>query len=167
MKIYPMPFPTCRQETPKRRAEKEIYEAFQASDLDGHVLYEVKPDPHAPQLDFAVWIIGVGIFGIQVKGGRYLLVDGEWFLVTDRGRVLKESPIPSTWDASMAIRDVVQEMLHQSIFVTPVLSMPSMERDPDIEALAGSRNVAMHWGDPSLIVDNLNQYQGGMCISGS
>ena len=115
------------------------------------------PSQHAPQLDFAVWIVGVGIFGIQVKGGRYLLVEGEWFLITDRGRVLKESPIPSTWDASMAIRDVVQEMLHQSIFVTPVLAMPSMERDPDIEALAGSRNVAMHWGDPSLIVDNLVQ----------
>ena len=157
MKIYPMPFPTCRQETPKRRAEKEIYEAFQSSDLDGHVLYEVKPDPHAPQLDFAVWIIGVGIFGIQVKGGRYLLVDGEWFLVTDRGRFLKESPIASTWDAAMAIRDVVQEMLHQSIFVTAVLAMPNMGQNEEIEALAGSRNVAMHWGDPSQIVDNLVQ----------
>ena len=157
MKIYPMPFPTCRQETPKRRAEKEIYEAFQASDLDGHVLYEVKPDPHAPQLDFAVWIIGVGIFGIQVKGGRYLLVDGEWFLVTDRGRFLKESPIASTWDAAMAIRDVVQQMLHQSIFVTAVLAMPNMGQNEEIEALAGSRNVAMHWGDPSQIVDSLVQ----------
>lgn len=157
MKIYPMPFPTCRQETPKRRAEKEIYEAFQASDLDGHVLYEVKPDPHAPQLDFAVWIIGVGIFGIQVKGGRYLFVDGEWFLVTDRGRFLKESPIASTWDAAMAIRDVVQEMLHQSIFVTAVLAMPNMGQNEEIEALAGSRNVAMHWGDSSQIVDNLVQ----------
>ena len=157
MKIYPMPFPTCRQETPKRRAEKEIYDAFQASDLDGHVLYEVKPDPHAPQLDFAVWIIGVGIFGIQVKGGRYMFVDGEWFLVTDRGRFLKESPIASTWDAAMAIRDVVQEMLHQSIFVTAVLAMPNMGQNEEIEALAGSRNVAMHWGDSSQIVDNLVQ----------
>ena len=156
MQLYP-PFPTCRQDTPKRQAEKQIYEALAASDLDGHVLYEVRPIPTAPQLDFAVWIVGVGIFGIQVKGGRYLLVEGEWYLITERGRVLKESPVPSTWDAAMAIRDVVQEMLHQSIFVTAVLAMPSMERDPDIEALAGSRNVAMHWGDPSLIVDHLVQ----------
>ena len=156
MQLYPA-FPTCRADTPKRQAEKQIYEALAASELDGHVLYEVRPLPTAPQLDFAVWIVGVGIFGIQVKGGRYLLVEGEWYLITDRGRVLKESPIPSTWDASMAIRDVVQEMLHQSIFVTPVLAMPSMERDPDIEALAGSRNVGMHWGDPSLIVDHLVQ----------
>ena len=156
MIVYP-PFPTCRQDTPKRQAEKQIYEALAASDLDGHVLYEVRPIPTAPQLDFAVWLVGVGIFGIQVKGGRYLLVEGEWYLITDRGRVLKESPIPSTWDASMAIRDVVQEMLHQSIFVTPVLAMPNMQRNEEIEALAGARNVAVHWGDPSLIVDNMVQ----------
>ena len=156
MQLYP-PFPTCRAETPKRRAEKQIYEALAASDLDGHVLYEVRPIPTAPQLDFAVWIVGVGIFGIQVKGGRYILVEGEWYLITDRGRFLKESPVPSTWDAAMAIRDVVQEMLHQSIFVTPVLAMPTMQRNEEIEALAGARNVAVHWGDPSLIVDNLVQ----------
>ena len=136
MQLYPA-FPTCRADTPKRQAEKQIYEALAASDLDGHVLYEVRPIPTAPQLDFAVWLVGVGIFGIQVKGGRYLLVEGEWYLITDRGRVLKESPIPSTWDASMAIRDVVQEMLHQSIFVTPVLAMPNMQRNEEIEALAG------------------------------
>ena len=156
MQLYP-PFPTCRQDTPKRQAEKQIYEALAAYDLEGHVLYEAKPLANAPQIDFAVWIVGVGIFGIQVKGGKYLLVEGEWYLITDRGRVLKESPIPSTWDASMAIRDVVQEMLHQSIFVTPVLAMPNMQRNEEIEALAGARNVAVHWGDPSLIVDHLVQ----------
>ena len=35
--------------------------------------------------------------------------------------------------------------------------MPNMEPNEDIEALAGSRNVAMHWGDPSQIVDHLVQ----------
>ena len=58
MELYP-PFPTCREDTPKRQAEKQIY--------------EVRPLPTAPQLDFAVWIVGVGIFGIQVKGGKYLI----------------------------------------------------------------------------------------------
>ena len=149
------PFPTCREDTPKRQAEKQIYEAFQACDFDGRVLYEVRPLPTAPQLDFAVWIVGVGIFGIQVKGGKYLIIDGQWFLITDRGRSLRESPVPGTWDAAMAIRDVVQEQLHQSIFVIPVLAMPNMEPNQDIEALAGSRNVAMHWGDPSQMVDHL------------
>ena len=37
------------------------------------------------ELDFAVWIEGLGRFALQVKGGRYLLIDGEWRL-TDPGR---------------------------------------------------------------------------------
>ena len=156
MELYPT-FPTCREDTPKRQAEKQIYEAFKSCDFDGRVLYEVRPLHTAPQLDFAVWIVGVGIFGIQTKGGRYIIIDGEWYLVTDQGRIRKESPIPGTWDAAMAIRDVVQEMFHQSIFVIPVLAMPNMEPNEEIEALAGSRNVAMHWGDPSQIVDHLVQ----------
>ena len=84
-------------------------------------------------------------------------MEGQWYLITDKGRLLRESPVPGTWDAAMAIRDVVQEMLHQSIFVTPVLAMPNMEPNEDIEALAGCRNVAMHWGDPDQIVDHLVQ----------
>ena len=156
MIIYPT-FPTCRAENPTRRAEKLIYAALESSDLDGQVLYEAKPVPHAPQIDFAVWIAGIGIFGIQVKGGKYLLVDGQWYLITDRGRFLRESPVPETWDAAMAIRDVVQEHLHQNIFVIPVLVMPDMDPDPAIEALAGSRNVAMHWGSPDGLVAHLEE----------
>ena len=156
MELYP-PFPTCREATPKRQAEKQMYKAFEACDFDGRVLYEAKPLSTAPQIDFAVWIVGVGIFGIQVKGGRYILVEGQWFLITDHGRFLRESPVPGTWDAAMAIRDVVQEQLHQSIFVIPVLAMPNMEPNQEIEALAGSRNVAMHWGDPDQLVDHLVQ----------
>ena len=53
MTIYP-PFPTCREATPTRRAEKLIYETLEASELDGLALYEVKPLSSAPQLDFAV-----------------------------------------------------------------------------------------------------------------
>ena len=154
MQIYPS-FPTCRTDTPKRRAEKLIYETLQACELDGQALYEAKPLPHVPQLDFAVWIVGVGVFGIQVKGGRYIIIDGEWYLFTDRGRLLRESPVPATWDAAMAIRDIVQEQLRQEVFVIPVLAMPNMEPNAEIEALAGSRNVAVHWGDPDQIVDHL------------
>ena len=120
MKIYP-PFPTCREATPTRRAEKLIYEALEASELDGLALYEVKPLSSAPQLDFAVWLLDIGTFGIQGKGGRYIIIDGEWYLITDRGRIRKESPIPGTWDAAMAIHDWVQEQLRHKIFVIPVL----------------------------------------------
>ena len=154
MRIYP-PFPTCRENTPKRRAEKRLYEVLQACELDGRALYEVKPLSSAPQLDFAVWIVGVGTFGIQVKGGKYVVIEGQWFLITDHGRRPMESPVPGTWDAAMAIRDITQEQLRQSIFVVPVLAMPNMEPNQDIEALARSRNVAVYWGDPDQIVDHL------------
>ena len=116
MKIFP-PFPTCREATPTRRAEKRIYEALEASELDGLALYEVKPLSTAPQLDFAVWLLDIGTFGIQGKGGRYIMIDGEWHLITDRGQIRKESPIPGMWDAAMAIHDVVQEHLRHKTFV--------------------------------------------------
>ena len=57
MKIYPT-FPTCRAETPTRRAEKLFYEALEASPLDGLALYEVKPLNSAPQLDFCGLVDG-------------------------------------------------------------------------------------------------------------
>ena len=154
MKIYP-PFPTCREATPTRRAEKLIYETLEASELDGLALYEVKPLSSAPQLDFAVWILDVGTFGIQTKGGRYIMIDGEWHLVTDRGRIRKESPIPGTWDAAMAIHDWVQEQLRHKTFVIPVLVLTDMEPDAEIEALAAARNVAVHWGSPDNLVEHL------------
>ena len=154
MKIYP-PFPTCREATPTRRAEKLIYEALEASELDGLALYEVKPLSSAPQLDFAVWLLDVGTFGIQTKGGRYIIIDGEWYLVTDRGRIRKESPIPEAWDTAMAIHDVVQVHLRHKIFVIPVLVLTDMEPDAEIEALAAARNVAVHWGSPDNLAEHL------------
>ena len=109
----------------------------------------------APQLDFAVWLLDVGTFGIQTKGGRYIIIDGEWYQVTDRGRIRKESPIPGTWDAAMAIHDVVQEHLRHKTFVIPVLVLTDMEPDAEIEALAAARNVAVHWGSPDNLVEHL------------
>ena len=93
MELYP-PFPSCRENTPKRQAEKQIYQALAASDLEGYVLYEVKPISSAPQLDFAIWIVGIGIFGVQVKGGKYVVIEGRWYLITDQGRHPRESPVP-------------------------------------------------------------------------
>ena len=109
----------------------------------------------APQLDFAVWLLDVGTFGIQTKGGRYIIIDGEWYLVTDRGQIRKESPIPGTWDAAMAIHDWVQEQLRHKTFVIPVLALTDMEPDAEIEALAAARNVAVHWGSPDNLVEHL------------
>ena len=72
MKIYP-PFPTCREATPTRRAEKLIYEALEASELDGLALYEVKPLSSAPQLDFAQlpsWTSRSGSWTSEPSGSR-------------------------------------------------------------------------------------------------
>ena len=93
MKIYP-PFPTCREATPTRRAEKLIYEALEASELDGLALYEVKPLSSAPQLDFAVWLLDIGTFGIQVKGGRYIMMtaSGTWSRTGARSGRNRRSP---------------------------------------------------------------------------
>ena len=45
------------------------------------------------------------------------------------------------------------------VLAMPVLAMPNMEPNQEIEALAGSRNVSMFvsmfWGDPSRFVDCL------------
>ena len=114
MKIYP-PFPTCREATPTRRAEKLIYEALEASELDGLALYEVKPLSSAPQLDFAVWLLDIGTFGIQGKGGRYIIIDGR--VVPDHrpGPDPEGIAVPGTWDAAMAIHDWVQEQLRHKI----------------------------------------------------
>ena len=76
-------------------------------------------------------------------------------MVTDRGRIRKESPIPEAWDIAMAIHDVVQEHLRHKIFVIPVLVLTDMEPDAEIEALAAARNVAVHWGSPDNLVEHL------------
>ena len=157
MKTFP-PFSASRADTPTRRAEKLVYEALEASDLDRLALYEVKPLSTAPQLDFAVWLLDIGTFGIEVKGGRYIIIDGEWHLVTDRGQIRKASPIPGTWDAAMPIHDLVQEQLRHRTFVIPVLVLTDMEPDAEIEALARSRSVAVHWGSPDTLVEHLVEH---------
>ena len=158
MELYPT-FPTCREDTPKRQAEKQIYEAFKSCDFDGRVLYEVRPQSslrcHSSTSRCGLSASASSGSRPREAGTSSLTVSGTWS--PTRAGSGKESPIPGTWDAAMAIRDVVQEMFHQSIFVIPVLAMPNMEPNEEIEALAGSRNVAMHWGDPSQIVDHLVQ----------
>ena len=84
MRMYPREFPPSRRKIPKRRAERQVYEALAGSDRRGFVFYEWRRGYGYIELDFAVWIEGLGRFALQVKGGRYLLIDGEWYL-TDPG----------------------------------------------------------------------------------
>ena len=54
MKINPA-FPPSRLTEPTRRAERDIYQAVEASPIPGRTLYEVKVTRHAAQVDLVVW----------------------------------------------------------------------------------------------------------------
>ena len=97
MRMYPREFPSGRRRKPKRQAERRVYEALAGSDRRGFCYYEWRKGYEHIELDFAVWIEELGRFALQVKGGRYLLIDGEWYLKTRNGVKLIEScPLDET-----------------------------------------------------------------------
>ena len=61
MNMHP-PFPPHWRQDLRRGAEVVVHDR----------LVQNHPSGHAPrQLDFTVWVEGVGRVGVQVKGGRY------------------------------------------------------------------------------------------------
>ena len=74
MTMHP-PFPPHRRKNPRRGAGVVVHDQLADSCLPGHALCDLKPPSEAPELDFAVWVEGVGRVGIQVKDGKYS-VDG-------------------------------------------------------------------------------------------
>ncbi len=68
MKTNPI-FPPSRLTDPKRRAERDIYQAVEASSVPGRALYEVKAAREAKQVDILLWAEAVATFGAQLKGG--------------------------------------------------------------------------------------------------
>ena len=111
MRMYPREFPPSRRKIPKRRAERQVYEALAGSDRRGFVFYEWRRGYGYIELDFAVWIEGLGRFALQVKGGRYLLIDGEWYLKTRDGVKLIEScPLDETKLAALDLHDDIKEL---------------------------------------------------------
>ena len=150
MKIQPE-FPAHRRDDPKRRAELAVYEALAQSDAPGRALYEVRPISTAPQLDYAIWLQGKALIGVQVKGGRRSAEGGNWYLETANGRVLKPSPLTETWDAAMAIHDASGARLHRQTYIIPVLVLPDMEPDPVIEEAAAAHRVHVLWGTDRLV----------------
>ena len=145
MKVNPN-FPPSRLDIPTRQAERKIYDILVQADVPGRALYEAKPLPRAPQLDFAIWVEGLAHFAVQAKGGRYGTERGEWHLDTDRGRIRKPSPVMETWDAAMAVHDLVEERLGRRVFVIPVMAMPDMEPDDSIQEQAARKNVEVLFG---------------------
>ena len=156
MRVYPREFPATRRRDPKRRAEREVYEALAGSDRRGFVYYEWRRGYERIELDFAVWIKGLGRVALQVKGGRYALVDGEWRLKTrDSVKPIDVSPLDEAWLAALDLHDDIEELAEAGYnpFVIPALLFPDMEPDPAIEALARRKGVRLVWRTDDLMAD--------------
>ena len=156
MRMYPKKFPSTRRGKPKRRAERRVYEALAGSDRRGFCYYEWRRGYGYIELDFAVWVNGLGRFALQVKGGRYLLIDGEWYLKTrDGNKHVRSCPLDETKLAALDLHDDIKELAetHYNPYVIPVLMFPDMEPDRAIEQLARRAGVYVIWGVRNLLAD--------------
>ena len=156
MRMYPREFPATRRRMPKRRAERLIFEALANSDRQGFVYYEWRRGYGRIELDFAVWIVGLGRFALQVKGGHYLLINGEWHLKTGNGLApIGTSPLDEAWLAALELHDDIEELAATPYnpFVIPVLAFSGMEPDPVIEGLACRKGVYLVWRTGDLVAD--------------
>ena len=156
MRMYPREFPSGRRKKPKRQAERRVYEALAGGDCQGFVYYEWRRRYEHVELDFAVWIEGLGRFALQVKGGRYLLIDGEWYLKTRHGvQLVKSCPLDETKLAALDLHDDIKECAQTvyNPYVIPVLMFPDMEPDRAIEQLARRTGVYVIWGVGNLLAD--------------
>ena len=157
MRMYPRQFPSVRRGKPKRRAERRVYEALAGINRRGFVYYEWRKGYERIELDFAVWIESLDRFALQVKGGRYLPIDGELRLRTRDGvRPVKSCPLDETKLGALDLHDDIEERgcTPYSPYVIPVLSFPDMtEPDDDIENLARRKGVYVVWGVENLLHD--------------
>ena len=156
MRMYPKKFPSTRRGKPKRRAERRVYEALANSNRQGFVFYEWRRGYEKIELDFAVWVEGLGRFALQVKGGRYVLIDGEWYLKTRGGlRLIESCPLDETWLAMLDLHDDIAEraQIGYNPYALPVLVFPDMEPDPAIGRLAERKGVYIVWGVRNLLAD--------------
>ena len=156
MRMYPKEFPATRRKQPKRRAERRIYEALAGSDRQGFVYYEWRRGYEHIELDFAVWIVDLGRFALQVKGGHYLLIEGEWYLKTSDGLVpIEASPLDEAWLAALDLHDDIEERAATPYnpYVIPVLVFGDMVPDPVIERLARRKGVYLVWRTDDLVAD--------------
>ena len=144
-------FPSHRRRDPLRLAELQVYTEFMNSDRAGRVLYEVKTSRNTPELDFAVLLEGVAIYGAQVKGGQHVITRGQWQRITDDGPVNIPCPMKITWDAALQIREAVKRLLGRKVFVIAVLIFPDMEPNPDIELRAENDRVKVLFGTDNLV----------------
>ena len=109
MRMHPKKFPPNRRRKPKRRSERHVYEALANSNRRGFVYCERCKGHECIELHFAVSIEELGRIALQVKGGRYLLSDGEWRLATRDGvQPIAASPLESAWLAARNLHDDIE-----------------------------------------------------------
>ena len=140
MKINPK-FPPSRLTEPTRRAERDIYQAVEASPIPGRTLYEVKVTRQAAQVDLVLWAEAIATFAAGLKGGIYEIHDGELCLVTGQGRTPKPGLLAKVWDSSMEISRFIERKLGRGMYIIPVAGFPDMEPDEAIRDMAARRQV--------------------------
>ena len=149
MQMYPEEFPPHRRGDPLRRAEARVFAALKALDRPGFAYYEWQRDKQHRQLDFALWIEGVGRFGLEVKGGWYVLIRGVWYLKNRRTGQLERlsgSPLEQVSDATMSLHQEVTEKLGGSNYFTPTLLFPDLAWDPGHRRPGGAQPRAPDLG---------------------
>ena len=154
MKMSPKAFPAGRRQRPKRRAEQRVYKTLAGSDRQGFVYYEWRRGYRHIELDFGVWIVGLGRFALQVKGGHYQLIGGECHLKTRNGvQAVETSPLDETWLAALDLHDEIAERGRAGYnpYVVPVLAFPDIEPDQAVIRLAERKGVYLVWGVASLV----------------
>ena len=156
MQTHPVTFPPDRRNDPMRQAEARVFDEIKSSRLPGFAYYEWQRDHNAPQIDIALWLLNVGRFGMEVKGGQYFLEKGQWYLKTDTGPQKKNCPLRKTWTATMSLHDELVDIVDHEAFFIAVLVFPDMEPDQDIIDRAERSNVHVLWGTDGL-VDRLEQ----------
>ena len=147
MRIQPK-FPLCYMEDPMRRAEQTIYRILEESEAPGRALYEARVLPNGRQIDFAVWLEGIGRYSIEVKGGRYVIdpQTGEWHLLTAGGRYRKDSSAIQAWDAAKSIPEAIRERFYRGVYIIAVLAFPDMSHDQVIVDAAARHHVDVIFG---------------------
>ena len=150
MQIQPN-IPEFRRRDPRRRAELEVHYQLAASDLPGRAIYEARASAAGPEVDFAIWLQDQGRFDLQVKGGRYSLQDGDWYLHTDDGPERKDCLLKEASDGAFSIWDAVKRRLDRKVFLVPVLLFPDMDPDLAIQARAAGDKTHILWGSEDLV----------------
>ena len=85
---------------------------------------------------------------MEVKGGQYVLDNGNWLLAGPGGRVAKPNPLMQAYDAGMSLRNAVGERLShkRKPYVICVTLFADMERDEGIEACTEGGQAKILWG---------------------